>query len=187
MTVRVWALVGLILLALAVVVSVSAGTAVKTYPDATGDVTGAEGPDIASVVVSHNAKRVTFTVRFAGAPPLGASVADETEKWVDMLLVGINVPPIGSAPAWKGVDYYFGVHGNDTSVALFAKNGVRTFTQLPVVARGANLTVSVPRAKLGKPKWFGFTVAAGREADVEAQGSADSAPARGLFRYVLVR
>jgi hypothetical protein len=185
MTARVTPVVGLVALALVIAVSAGAGTAVKRYSDAAGDARGA-GPDITSVAVSHDAKRVTFTVRFAVAPPLGLNAK---EKWVDMLIVGIDVPPLGITPvpsSWKGVDYYFGLHGNDTSVALFARTAVRKFTRLPVVVRGASVTVSVPRARLGNPKWFGFAVAAGREAEVEAQGSADYAPAKGVFRYVLV-
>ena len=185
MTARVTPVVGLVALVLVIAVSAGAGTVVKRYSDAAGDARGA-GPDITSVAVSHDAKRVTFTVRFAVAPPLGLSAK---EKWVDMLIVGIDVPPLGTTPvpsSWKGVDYYFGLHGNDTSVALFARTAVRKFTRLPVVVRGASVTVSVPRARLGNPKWFGFAVAAGREAEVEAQGSADYAPAKGVFRYVLV-
>ena len=83
------------------------------------------------------------------------------------------------------MDYYFGVHGNDLGMALFARTAVRKLTRLPVVVRRASLTVRVPRAKLGDPAWFGFMLAAGREAEVEAQGSADYAPAKGVFRYVL--
>jgi len=185
MTARETTLAGLMVLALVIVATAGAGTAVRRYSDVAGDVSGA-GPDITSVVVSHGIKRVTFTVRFAAAPPLGLSA---TEKWVDMLLVGIDVPPLGPTPvpsSWRGVDYYFGLHGNDTGVALFARSGVRKFTRLTVVVRGASLTVSVPRSRLGNPKWFGFTVAAGREAEVETEGSADYAPAKGVFRYVLV-
>jgi hypothetical protein len=170
-------------LALVAATAVRAGFAPKTYRDATGDVHGAAGPDITSVVVSHDATRITFTVRFSQAPPLGSSAS-----WVDMLLVGVDVPPLGPAPVprgWKGVDYVFGVHGNEPGVALFKRLGAATRGRLPALVKGASLTVRVPRAKLGNPRWFAFTLAAGREADVEARGSADHAPVTGVFRYVL--
>jgi hypothetical protein len=176
-----WVIVGLV--ALVAAASAGAGPAPKTYRDATGDVRGAAGPDVAAVFVSHDARRITFTVRFAQAPPLGSSAS-----WVDMLLVGVDVPPLGPAPAlrgWRGVDYVFGVHGNEPRVALFKRMDARTVSRLPALLRGASLTVRVPRAKLGSPTWFAFTLAAGREADVDAEGSADIAPAKGVFRYVV--
>ncbi|MGZ4389161.1 MAG: hypothetical protein ACXVZL_07255 [Gaiellaceae bacterium] len=60
-----------------------------------GDVRGGAGPDITSVWVSHTSQAVTFRVRFAKAPPLGASAR---QRWVDMLLIGIDVPPRGPLP-----------------------------------------------------------------------------------------
>jgi hypothetical protein len=135
------------------------------------------------VVVSHDAKRITFTIRFAQAPPLGSGVS-----WVDMLLVGVDVPPLGPAPTprgWTGADYVFGVHGNEPGVVLFKRLKGRTISRLPAVVLGPRLTIRVPRAKLGNPGWFTFTLAGGREADAEARGSADDAPAKGVFRYVV--
>lgn len=87
--------------------------------------------------------------------------------------------------SWRGVDYYFGLHRNDTSVAVFARASVRKHIRLPVVVDGAAVRVSVPRARIGNPSWFGFAVAGGREAEVEARGSADYAPAKVVFRHRL--
>jgi hypothetical protein len=175
------------LLALCLAVAAGATTAPKTFRDPARDVIGGSGPDIVAVTVSHTATAVTFRVRFASAPPLRVSTA---RNWVDMLLVGVDVPPLGPAPtasSWAGVNYYFGLHAVDP-VARFRVMGSQAKPiRLPTVIRGATVTVTVPRARLGSPRWFAFNVAAARETDVETEGSADLAPATGSFRYVLAR
>jgi hypothetical protein len=185
MTCRPLTIVAAALLAFCFVVGAGAATRPKTFRDPAGDVNGGPGPDVVAVTVSHTATAVTFRVRFASAPPLRMSTR---QQWVDMLLVGIDVPPLGPAPTatgWLGVNYYFGLHAVDP-VARFRKMGSQaTPARLPTVIRGATATVTVPRAKLGSPRWFAFNVAAGRETDVEGQGGGDMAPAQGSFRYAL--
>jgi hypothetical protein len=56
---------------------------------------------------------------------------------------------------------------------------------LPATVDGDTLTFSIPRAALGSPDWFEFSVAAGRETEREGEGSEDYAPADGTFRYRL--
>jgi hypothetical protein len=174
----------LVPLALCLVVAAGAATAPKTFRDPARDVSGGRGPDVVAVTVSHTAKTVSFGVRFATAPPLRVSAR---EKWIDMLLIGVDVPPLGPAPTdtgWLGINYVLGVHGTGT-VAAFRNMGATGSSRLPATIRGATLTITVPRTKLGSPRWFVFNVAAARETDVESEGSADMAPAKGSFRYVL--
>lgn len=172
---------------LAAILSVAAGCgggSASTYRDRVGDVKGADGPDIASVTVSDTATSVRFRVRFAAAPPLAASTSEE---WVDMLLIGIDVPPLGPAPApsgWRGADYFVGLHGAQTAVRL-AKLGSPGLDVLPAAVDGDTLSFSIPRSALGSPEWFEFSVAAGRETEREGEGSEDYAPGDGTFRYRL--
>jgi hypothetical protein len=65
----------------------------------------------ASVAVQVTTVGPIFRVRFAKASPLQTSTR---EQWIDMLLLGIDVPPLGSKPTpsgWRGVDCVLGVHG----------------------------------------------------------------------------
>jgi hypothetical protein len=178
---------------LAVVLTCGVAFAAKGYSDRAGDVKGGSGPDIVSLKVSNTRKKVTFVVRFATAPPLRISAR---EGWVDMLLIGVDVPPLGPRPItpgaeWRGANFALGTHGPSATgrmVRLTATipaepRRVATFT---VVANGPTLTFSIPRRALGSPRWFTFTAVAAREtADEGRGGGVDFAPARGTFRYAL--
>lgn len=162
-----------------------------SYPDRVGEVKGGAGPDIASVTVSNTRAKVTFGVRFAAAPPLRVS---RSGGWIDMLLVGIDVPPLGPRPTvpggeWGGANFALGTHGPaKTGVLVRLERGAsRRLATFEVVREGSTLTFSVPRRALGNPAWFTFMVAAARESAVEDAGGAepDVAPARGTFRYTL--
>ena len=164
--------------------------AAKSYPDPRGDVKGGGGPDIASVTLSNSASVVTFRVRFAGSPPLQVSLR---EKWVDMLLIGIDVPPIGPSPVtpggeWLGADFALGTHGPSETGQLVRIGKKRSAPPLrfKIVTTGRTLVFSIPRRALGNPGWFRFNLAAAREGESEAAGGGvDVAPGRGTFRYVL--
>jgi hypothetical protein len=163
--------------------------AAKSYGDRVGDVEGGAGPDIASVAVSNTTTKVTFAVRFAKAPPLRV---DPKEAWIDMLLFGVDVPPLGARPVpygdWRGADYAFGTHGpSKTGVLVRLGHGEsRQVARFRIVTSGSTLTFSIPRRALGSPAWFRFQVAAARETANEGQGGGvDYAPARGTFRYLL--
>lgn len=166
----------------AIVAAVLLGTPGATFRDPAGDVRG--GPDITAVTVSHTATRVTLSVRFAHAPPLGAAARG---SWVDMLIVGIDVPPRGltrSANGWRGLDYYVGLHGNDR-VAMLVKASRRTIVGRPkVVVSGRTLTLSLSRRSLGSPAWIELVAAAGREGAGDT-GEGDEAPDHGVFHYRL--
>lgn len=162
-----------------------------TFPDPLGDVRGGAGPDLASVSVSHTATTVTFRLRFAKAPPLGASVR---EKWVEMLIVGIDVPPRGlrrTARGWTGLDYYVGMHGVDTTAVLVRASpapptGSTPVARLRVAVSGRTLGFTLRRSSIGNPAWLEFVVAAGREtSDPAAGGGSDEAPGRGVFHVRL--
>lgn len=173
----------------AFVVLLGAGPALAatTYPDRAGDVARGSGPDVVAVSVASTRTHLTFRVRFATAPPLRVGTGD---GWVDMLLIGIDVPPFGPQPAagggdWTGADYALGTHGPSRTgrlVRLAAKRS-RTVTTFRIATTGATLAFSVPRGALGSPASVAFLVAAGREG--EEGGEADFAPARGTFRYTL--
>ena len=164
--------------------------AARSYPDRAGDVRGGPGPDITSVTVSNRRTTVTFRIRFAQAPPLRAGTRG---GWVDMLLVGVDVPPLGPLPVrpggeWRGANFALGTHGPSRRGQL-VRLGPREHglvAAFDVVTRGSTVTFSVPRRALGSPAWFTFSVAAAREtAEGGDGGGFDVAPSRGTFRYAL--
>ena len=167
-----------------------AGLAAKTFADPTGDVKDGAGPDVASVTLSHTASMLTFHVRFASAPPLRLSAR---EKWVDMLLIGIDVPPLGPPPVtaggeWRGADFALGTHGPSRTgqlVRLGRKPSGKP-TRFQIVTGRRTLSFSIPRRAIGSPRWFTFNVAAAREGESQAfEGGFDVAPERGTFLYRL--
>jgi hypothetical protein len=195
MSLRPRVLLGAAVLAVLAVLSVVCGVALaaRSYSDRTGDVQGGAGPDIAKVTVSNTKTKVTFGVRFTAASPFGVS---ESEEWIDMLIIGIDTPPLGRQPApgqdWRDANFVLVTHGGMTTGVMqrVVQKGTRPPRQVAtfeIVTRGATLTFSIPRRALGKDTaWFAFYVAAGRETMQEGQGGgADYAPARGSFRYVL--
>ena len=177
--------------------STAAGTAStgRTYRDAAGDVP-AGTPDLTSVSISNDASTVRVRFRFANAPPLSTSPSGE---WTDMLLMGIDVPPIGPGPTpsgWTGLDYALGMHGVDDRAVFRSMQpglgadggtgmapGLRTLRSR---TQGREVTIALPVALLGNPKYFDFTVAVGREGGDEASSAGgDMIPARGTARYRL--
>jgi hypothetical protein len=190
MTVRRSVLCALAVAACAATTAPSA-MAARTYPDRAGDVRGGQGPDVTSVTVSNTSRAITFVVRFAKAPPL---VLDEREGWVDMLLMGFDVPPLGPAPIpdgeWFGANFAAGTHGPAKTGLVVrlpraAGERSRVVARFAIVTRRATVRFTIPRHALGNPPWFAFTVAAAREGESEREGGADYAPARGTFRYAL--
>jgi hypothetical protein len=183
------ALLGATLLA-ALLATSGVASAAKGYPDRVGDVEGGPGPDIASVIVSNTKTKITFRVRFATAPPLRVGTS---AGWIDMLLIGIDVPPLGPRPSspggeWLGANFALGTHGpSKTGVLVRLGQGEsRRAARFAIRTGGSTLTFSVPRRALGNPAWFTFSVAAAREMPKEAAGGGvDVAPVRGTFRYAL--
>ncbi len=176
------------------------------FQDPVGDVTGGAGPDLVSITVSHTPADVTFSIRFAQAPPLRVS---RSGGWVNMLLVGIDVPPFGPPPTptegWTGVDYVAGLHGSQgvvrfrsmrasssgagqpgTTVGGTATVAPGAIERLSTAEDGATLRFSIPRRMLGDPASFEFNVATGREGE-QAAGGSDFAPASGTFHYEITR
>jgi hypothetical protein len=190
-----WLVVGLVVAAGAAVAVDRAffeGPTAKNYTDRAGDVVGGSGPDIVSIGVSNTNDSISFRLRFASAPPLRAST-DQT--WVDMLLIGIDVPPVGPPPMtpggeWPGANFALGTHGpsNDAQLVRLG-NGITRDSRLlaspEIVTRGATVILTVPRRVLGGPSWFTFSVATARETGTTSGGGVDIAPARGTFRYSL--
>jgi hypothetical protein len=174
--------------AAALLLTSSAALASHSYPDRLGDVKGGGGPDIASIAVSNTKTTVTFRVRFAKAPPLRLSTR---EQWIDMLLIGLDVPPFGPSGIpggeWNGANFALGTHGpSKTGLLVRLGEGRRPPARFAIVTTGPTLTFSVARRALGNPAAFSFTVAAGREMmDESSSGGSDFAPARGSFRYAL--
>jgi hypothetical protein len=165
-------------------------SAARTYPDAVGDVRAGSGPDIASVTVSNTTTNVTFRVRFAKTPPLRVN---DRAGWIDMLLIGVDVPPLGPRPVvpggeWRGANFAIGTHGPSKTGLLvrLAKGESSQVARFRIGTSRSTLAFSVTRRALGNPAWFTFTVAAAREMDQETNdGGFDVAPARGTFRYTL--
>ena len=113
-----------------------------------------------------------------------------------MLLLGIDVPPLGPVPVvpggeWSGADLAAGTHGPSATgvvVRLPKTPGGRSrqLARFPIVTTGSTLTFSIPRSLLGGARWFTFTVAAAREsAEESGDGAFDVVPAHGTLRYVL--
>jgi hypothetical protein len=161
-----------------------------SYADWVGDVKGGSAPDIASVTLSNSASTITFRIRFVNAPPLSVNAG---EKWVDMLLIGIDVPPLGPRPAtpggeWPGANYALGTHGPSSTgqlVRLGKTHSTRAIA-FEIVTRGRTLSFSIPRRALGNPAWFTFEIAAARETEGETGGGGvDVTPGRGTHRYQL--
>ena len=171
----------------ALVLLCGAASAAVTYPDRMRDLRGGAGPDIVSVNVSATDAAVTFRVRFATAPPLRVSTRD---GWVDMLLVGIDVPPLEPPPApggeWRAADFALGTHGPSRTGQLVRLGTAlpRRVATIPVVTTRSTVSLSIPRRALGNPARFAFQVAAARELREDAAGDrVDFAPGRGVFRY----
>ena len=185
---RLVAMGALLVVSLLLVCGVAA--AAKRYPDPVGDVKAGTGPDITAVTVSNTKTKLTFAVRFAGTPPLRVS---QSQGWIDMLLVSVDVPPLGPRPAvpggeWRGANFALGTHGPAETGMLVRLAGRenRLVTRFRIVTTGATLTFSLPRRAFGNPAWFTFTVAAAREMEEESSGAEpDFAPARGTYRYAL--
>lgn len=184
-------LAGTVLLILALGGGTASGA--TRYPDRMGDVQPGAGPDVVWLRLSDTKTSVRLVVRFAQAPPLRVG---RDEGWIDMLLVGIDVPPLGPPPrapggVWLGADYAAGVHGpsrRGQAVRLAANvpEASRLVARFDVVTSGSTLSFSIPRRALGDPAWFRFSVVAGREAtERPAGGAPDVVPARGTLRYVL--
>jgi len=163
--------------------------AAKTFPDRVGDVKAGTGPDIVAVKLSNTESTITFGIRFTSAPPLRVSTK---EGWIDMLLIGVDVPPLGPRPVapggeWLGADFAMGTHG-PSKTGLFVRQGPgspaepRKPVRFKITTSGSTLTFSITRRALGNPSWFTFSVAATRET---TGGSVDLAPARGTLRYTL--
>lgn len=177
-------LLGIVCVGACAVAGTALAGAPRAYSDPRGDTSGGPGPDLVAITVTSTATSVRFTVRFASAPPLRQSAEG---GWIDMLLLGIDVPPLGPAPTpagWRGVDYAVGLHGAQTQVVVRRLPG-SSVVRLPLVRRGATLIFAIPLARLGRPTWFAFTAAAAREGAQEGQGGVDVAPASGVFRYRL--
>ena len=188
MTVRRYGLLGVSLFALPFLIA-GAAFAAKSYPDRVGDVKGGAGPDMVSLTVSNTNTNVTFRVRFAKSPPLRVN---RREGWIDMLLIGVDVPPLGPRPTvpggeWPGANYAMGSHGPSKTGLLvrLGKGESRQLATFKIFTSGTTLTFSIPRRRLGNPGWFMFTVAAAREMEKRTGSGVDIAPARGTFRYTL--
>ena len=174
------------LLALVVLVLCGSALAAAVYPDPRGDATNA--PDVTWVRLSHSASAITFRIRFAHGPPLRVN---SREGWVDMLLIAIDVPPLGKPPVvpggeWPGADFALGTHGPSRTGLLVraGKKGSTPVTRFAIGVSGRTLSFAIPRTALGNPRWFTFSLAAAREGASE-EGSFDVVPQRGTYRYRL--
>ena len=177
--------------------SSTSGNVERSLEDPAGDVAAATGPDVVAVTVERDDETIRFNVRFADVPPLGVS-EEEDEGWVDMLLIGIDLPPLGPPPTvpggeWRGVDYALGTHGPSETGALVrltpgaAENEARSERQadVPLETDGATLSLLVPREALGDPETLVLSIAAAREwndaADEPAGVTPDIVPDTGTW------
>jgi hypothetical protein len=178
-----------IIAALSLVCGAASGA--TTYPDRARDVVPGTGPNIVSVTVSNTPTKVKFSVRFLKAPPLRINVR---EGWVDMLLIGVDTPPLGTAPfpggEWPGANFALGTHGpSKTGQMVRLGQGIPATSRLVatfgIVTSGSTVTFSIPRHAFGNPRWFAFEVAAAREAQAENEAgpAPDFAPSTGTFHY----
>ena len=189
MSVRARALLfGAAMLTLLVVCGAALGA--RVYSDPAGD--ARLGPDIRSVAVSNTSTHLTFRIRFTTAPALRVG---PREGWIDMLLLGIDVPPLGPRPIpdgdWVGANFAAGFHGPAKTGVLvrLGKGSQAVVARFRVITRGTAVTFSVPRRALGFPTWFVFEMAAAREWNdegaVPSRAKPDLVPADGTFRYTL--
>lgn len=178
------------MLAAAVLLAAIAGAspATRVYPDRAGDLRGGAGPDVVSLTISNTATAVTLRIRFRTAPPLRVSAA---ESWVDMLLIGVDVPPIGAAPVapggeWRGMDFALGTHGPSTQAILTRLQGTtsRVVRRFPIRRQGTTLILTLQRSWLGSPDSFRFSLAVAREGEGD-EGGVDLLPNAGTARYVM--
>lgn len=171
----------------------------RTLEDPAGDVAATTGPDVVAVTVERDDETIIFRVRFATALPLTVS---EEEGWVDMLLIGVDVPPPGPPPAapggeWRGADYFLGTHGPSEKgmlvrLAASASEGEATWEQradIPIAIDGATLSLLVPRDELGDPGTLAISIAAAREwneaKDEPAEVTPDIVPDTGTWTVEL--
>ena len=177
--------------------SSTSGNVERSLEDPAGDVATATGPDVVAVTVERDDETIRVNVRFADAPPLGLS---EEEGWVDMLLIGIDLPPLGPPPSmpggeWRGVDYALGTHGPSETGALVrltrgaAENEgtLERQADVPLETDGATLSLLVPREALGDPETLVLSIAAAREwndaADEPAGVTPDIVPDTGTWAF----
>ncbi len=166
-------------------------TGARTYRGTEGNVP-AGTPDLTAVRISDDFTTVHLVFRFGSAPPLRTSTSG---GWTDMLLMGIDVPPIGPGPTpsgWTGLDYALGMHGVDDRAVFRAMSPVPGVDAPPQretlrsTVSGREIRIDLPRRLIGNPTYFAFNVAVGREGGAETSSAGgDSIPATGTARYTL--
>ena len=130
---------------LAFLVVCGAALGARIYSDPAGD--ARLGSDMRSVAVSDTSTDLTFRIRFNTAPALRVS---RREGWIDMLLLGIDVPPLGQRPIpdgdWLGADFAAGFHGPAKTGVLvrLGKGSQKVIARFPVVTRGTTRDVLDP-------------------------------------------
>ena len=156
----------------------------RTLEDPAGDVAASTGPDVVAVTTEL---------------PLEVS---EEEGWIDMLLIGVDVPPLGPPPAvpggeWRGADYFLGTHGPSETgmiVRLAASASEDEATgenraDFPIAIDGATLSLLVPRDELGDTGTLAISIAAAREwneaKDEPAEVTPDIVPDTGTWTVEL--
>ena len=168
---------GAAMLALLLVCGAALGA--RIYSDPVGD--ARLGPDMRSVAVSNTSTHLTFRIRFTTAPALRVS---QREGWIDMLLLGIDVPPLGPRPIpdgdWLGADFAAGFHGPAKTGVLvrLEKGSQKVVARFPVVTRGTTVMFSIPRRALRLPDVV--RVRDGRRAGVERRERGASGGEAGL-------